>query len=85
MSRYGLAGLLLSDPGPDPLSVHCRSSFSVSVLSSAAGWFKPTFRLQFDACIGLRMALSDCNHWVVMEKVQLYASVSGACSRGLIS
>lgn len=85
VSRYGLAGLPLSDAGPDPLSVHCRSSFSVSVLSSAAGWFKPTSRLQFDACINLRIALSKCNHRVVMEKVQLCASGSGACSRGLIS
>ena len=84
-SRYGLAGLPLSDAGPDPISDHCRSSFLVSVLSSAAGWFKPTSRLQFDACINLRIALSKCNHRVVMEKVQLCASGSDACRRGLIS
>lgn len=33
----------------------------------------------------LRIALSKCNHRVVMEKVQRYASGSGTCSRGLIS
>lgn len=34
VSRCGLAGLPLSDAGPEPLSVHYRSSFSVPVLSS---------------------------------------------------